>query len=251
MFILETIEKGGAVMWPIVILLLAGIGMIIERAIFFYLTNIDYKEFKEALLMKIKKQNIATIDLFKKYISPKSAIKKLTHWLAVKKWNHSPYVKIASGYIANVQKGTRSREEALRRIGSEEIEKMERNFKGLSSISHISPLLGLLGTVVGIISAFNAIAKLGGQVDVTALAGGIWAAMLTTAAGLIVAIPTQLGFLFFEKMVDTRANRMSYIVTYLNEELFDTQKSENDDDNCNEPQKSDNLIKHEYSGETI
>jgi len=126
---------------------------------------------------------------------------------------------------------------------------MEKNFKGLSAISHVSPLLGLLGTVTGIIGAFAVISELGGQVDVTALAGGIWEAMLTTAAGLVVAIPAQLSFLYFEKVVSARANRMSYIITYLNEELFSGNKLETGSEKIS---RASELIKHEETeGEGI
>lgn len=247
MFLVNILQKGGMVMWPIAILAVIGIAILIERMIYFYFTQVDYNSFKNELLSRIRIDDMSKVDLYKEDEQKGNVILKLKKWIAVKKWNKSPYIKIATGYIENIAKGTRSREEALRRIGSEEIERMERNFKGLSAISHVSPLLGLLGTVTGIIGAFTAIAKMGGQVDVTALAGGIWEAMLTTAAGLVVAIPTQLAYLFFEKIVDSRANRMSYTVTYLNEELFsDTRRG-----NCNEPASGDELFKHELSGEDI
>ena len=71
-------------------------------------------------------------------------------------------------------------------------------------IGNISTLLGLLGTVTGMIQTFIKIESCGGAVDVTVLAGGIWEALLTTAAGLSVAIPTLVFYHYFEGLVDIR-----------------------------------------------
>ncbi|WP_371156433.1 MotA/TolQ/ExbB proton channel family protein [Jannaschia sp. 2305UL9-9] len=70
--------------------------------------------------------------------------------------------------------------------------KLESGFRILDSIAQIAPLLGLFGTVLGMISAFQALQQAGAAVDPSILAGGIWVALLTTAAGLAVAMPTSL-----------------------------------------------------------
>jgi len=72
------------------------------------------------------------------------------------------------------------------------VNRMERHLRVLEMVASISPLLGLLGTVVGMIRAFMAIQVHGAGVDASLLAGGIWEALLTTAAGLSVAIPCLL-----------------------------------------------------------
>lgn len=74
--------------------------------------------------------------------------------------------------------------------GERQAERMEKNVAGLATIAGGAPLLGFLGTVLGMIQAFQRIESLGGNVDASVLAGGIWAALLTTAAGLTVAVPT-------------------------------------------------------------
>ena len=261
---IDTIINGGPVMIPIVILGFISIGIMIERAIYFYITGLSYNQFKNKLLGFLERSTVEEVNLRKGIDSHmetyheslkqgKNKPKKkdmLKIWLQKQRWHRNPYTKIALTYLDNIHAGERSRGEALKRIGSEEIERMERNFKGLSAISHVSPLLGLLGTVTGIIGAFAVISELGGQVDVTALAGGIWEAMLTTAAGLVVAIPSQLAFLFFEKKVDTRANRMSYIITYLNERIFNICDDQENQSHADK-QEEDLLIKHAPSGETI
>lgn len=68
---------------------------------------------------------------------------------------------------------------------------------GLSTIAHVSPLLGLLGTVIGMIKAFMEIERMEGVVSPADLAGGIWEALITTAAGLSVAIPAIVFYHYF------------------------------------------------------
>lgn len=73
-----------------------------------------------------------------------------------------------------------------------EVGYLSRNLGTLAVLGNISPLLGLLGTVVGMIKAFMVVEQMGGRVNASLLAGGIWEAMLTTAFGLIVAIPLMI-----------------------------------------------------------
>ncbi|EPX75449.1 MotA/TolQ/ExbB proton channel family protein [Salipiger mucosus] len=79
---------------------------------------------------------------------------------------------------------------------------LERGFRFLDSVAQLSPLLGLFGTVLGMISAFQALQEAGSQVDPSILAGGIWVALLTTAAGLAVAMPTSLVLSWFEARME-------------------------------------------------
>ncbi|QBY01863.1 MotA/TolQ/ExbB proton channel family protein [Rhodophyticola sp. CCM32] len=75
-------------------------------------------------------------------------------------------------------------------------------FRALELIATIAPLLGLLGTVLGMIAAFQALQTAGSRADPSALAGGIWEALLTTAAGMVVAIPASMMLTWFESVVD-------------------------------------------------
>jgi biopolymer transport protein ExbB len=80
--------------------------------------------------------------------------------------------------------------------------RLERGFRFLDSVAQLAPLLGLFGTVLGMISAFQALQEAGSQVDPSILAGGIWVALLTTAVGLAVAMPTALVLSWFEARMD-------------------------------------------------
>ena len=93
---------------------------------------------------------------------------------------------------------TKSRIEAE---ASTAVERLERGFRLLDSIAQIAPLLGLFGTILGMIEAFQALQDAGNNVDPSLLAGGIWVALLTTAVGLAVAMPTSVALTFFESRV--------------------------------------------------
>ncbi|MEM8569901.1 MAG: MotA/TolQ/ExbB proton channel family protein [Pseudomonadota bacterium] len=86
----------------------------------------------------------------------------------------------------------------LRAEAESNLSRLEGGFRLLDSIAQIAPLLGLFGTVLGMIEAFRALQAAGAAVDPSLLAGGIWVALLTTAAGLAVAMPTSLILTWFE-----------------------------------------------------
>ena len=95
-----------------------------------------------------------------------------------------------------------------RRVGSRELQRMERGLRALGVIGNVAPLLGLLGTIIGMIKAFIVIEQAGGKVDAQALAGGIWEAMITTGVGLAVAVPILLLLHVLEGMAEKRAHGM-------------------------------------------
>lgn len=82
--------------------------------------------------------------------------------------------------------------ERLQAEAETQFAKLERGFRLLDSVAQLAPLLGLFGTVLGMIEAFQSLQDAGAQVDPSILAGGIWVALLTTAVGLVVAMPTAL-----------------------------------------------------------
>ncbi|MBR9985623.1 MAG: MotA/TolQ/ExbB proton channel family protein [Desulfosarcina sp.] len=83
-----------------------------------------------------------------------------------------------------------------------ETRSLSRYLQALATIGNITPLLGLLGTVLGMIKAFMVIQEMGGKVNAAVLAGGIWEAMLTTALGLAVALPTMVAHSYLSARVD-------------------------------------------------
>lgn len=95
--------------------------------------------------------------------------------------------------------------------------RLEGGFRFLDSVAQLSPLLGLFGTVLGMIEAFQSLQAAGSQVDPSLLAGGIWVALLTTAVGLAVAMPTTMVLSWFESRMDAeRVTADRAIATLLN-----------------------------------
>lgn len=98
--------------------------------------------------------------------------------------------------LAALTKGIGEKEIGL--IGTRQVRRLERGLGTLSLVSVISPLLGLTGTVLGMIRSFQAIADAGSRVEPSLLAGGIWQALITTAAGLLVAIAAHVAFHYLD-----------------------------------------------------
>jgi len=105
-------------------------------------------------------------------------------------------------------------EKGLSIIGTRQVREIERGLSWLSLIATITPLLGLTGTVTGMIKAFMVIAH-STSVNPAMLAGGIWEALITTAAGLLVAIPIYVGHHYLEKQADEIAFVMREITMSL------------------------------------
>ena len=99
--------------------------------------------------------------------------------------------------------------------GSDEVSQMQRHIRLLELIAMISPLLGLLGTVLGMIQSFQELALADGAANASLLAAGIWQALLTTAAGLVVAIPAAIAATLLSERVERAAQRIEAAVGQL------------------------------------
>lgn len=113
----------------------------------------------------------------------------------------SPLGQVLAAGVSNAKRGREVMKEAMEEVASQISHDMERYLTSLGVIASISPLLGLLGTVVGMIKVFTAL-MLEGAGNANVLAGGISQALITTAAGLSVAIPAIMFHRFFQRRVD-------------------------------------------------
>lgn len=107
---------------------------------------------------------------------------------------------------------TTAREE-ITRVAKNQLARARTGLRALDLIATIAPLLGLLGTVLGMIAAFQTLQEAGARADPAALAGGIWEALLTTAAGMAVAIPAGIALAWFESVADHAQADMEDAVT--------------------------------------
>ncbi len=103
--------------------------------------------------------------------------------------------------------------EEIQRVAKNQLARARTGLRALDLIATIAPLLGLLGTVLGMISAFQTLQEAGSRADPAALAGGIWEALLTTAAGMAVAIPAGVALAWFESVADRAQADMEDAIT--------------------------------------
>ena len=115
--------------------------------------------------------------------------------------NHSPLGQILAAGINNHRRGRELMKESIEEVANHVVHELERYLNTLGTVAAISPLLGLLGTVIGMIKVFSSI-ELEGTGNAAVLAGGISEALITTAAGLTIAIPSLFFYRYFQRKVD-------------------------------------------------
>lgn len=149
--------------------------------------------------------------LQKKYILPKGLVLQVRKWLKESKLdkqhldalrNNSPLGKILAAGLANMQHDREMMKAGIEEVGNQVVHELERYLNTLGTIAEIAPLLGLLGTVTGIIRMFAAIGVVG-LGNPMALSEGLSEALIATAAGLCVAIPTVIFYRYFRGLVDS------------------------------------------------
>jgi biopolymer transport protein ExbB len=182
----EFMQKGGPIMWPILLCSVVAFAIVIERLIRLRQEQIDTKTFMTEISKSLKRNKIMeALDLCDRTGGPIAAILK-----------------------AGILKHDRSRtevREAIEDASVHELPRLERNLPVLATVAHVAPLLGLLGTVTGLVQAFQVIeskATALNPVNPGDLAGGIWEALLTTVFGLCVAIPTYVAYNYLVSRVD-------------------------------------------------
>ncbi len=188
--------KGGPLMWPILLCSVISATIILERFYHFYRDRTKIPN----IFSRVK-------DLLQGGKSDKA--------LELCKSTSGPIAHILAIGIHIRKRSMEEKEKIIARAGSRQVRQLDKNLRGLATIGNITPLLGLLGTVTGMIKAFMRIQELGGRVDASVLAGGIWEALITTAAGLSVAIPTLVAYHYFEGRVDNIAAQMKDVASEL------------------------------------
>jgi biopolymer transport protein ExbB len=143
-------------------------------------------------------------------IAPKNLLSQVWNWIRHSEMDaqrlrelrtNSPLGQILAAGISSHRLGRDMMKESIEEVASHVVHELERYLNTLGTVAAISPLLGLLGTVIGMIKVFTAI-KLEGTGNAAVLAGGISEALITTAAGLTVAIPSLFFYRYFQRKVD-------------------------------------------------
>ncbi len=180
--LVELYWTGGVFMHPILFCSVAGLALIIERAWFFTRARTDTRRLMGELLRTLQDQGL-------------ESAQRMLHA------RRGPIAAVLHSGLARAKRGPEAVEKAIETAASIEIALLERGLIWLATVANIAPLLGFLGTVSGMIHAFEAIAA-AEEVSAKLVATGIYEALITTAAGLIVAIPVQAAHNYFVSRID-------------------------------------------------
>lgn len=172
--------KGGPIVIPLLLVSVFGLAIIIDRFIVIRrVYRFDMEKFSQNICREIDSGKLEdALNLARQH-------------------KNQPIGAMFSSALENNELTRLSLEKMLERVGNHEVKKLERRLGGLVSMVGIAPLLGFLGTITGLIRAFMAWEKAGNDVTVSALASGIYEAMITSAIGLMIAIPYYLFYNYF------------------------------------------------------
>jgi biopolymer transport protein ExbB len=173
--LIEVMNKGGLLMWPILLCGVVAMSVFIERVIYYRKIHFDVSKFLSGLLPLLRKRSYA------------EALQRCDE-------NYGPVAKVSQAAILKRELPPFELRNMVREIAQLQVPEIEARLSLVMSMGYIAPLLGLLGTVSGMIEVFFRLQRALSAAPVSDLAGGIWEALLTTAAGLSVAIPCYLGY---------------------------------------------------------
>lgn len=178
----ELVKAGGWLMWPIVLCSILMLIIIIERAIKLKVSTVAPAHLREQLMQHLIEQG----DIDRESLENVKL--------------NSPLGDILASGLMNRQHGIDSMTMHMENRASIAIHQLEKHINMLGTIGAIAPLLGLLGTVLGIISSFLAITE-GAMQDPTMLAASVSQALITTAGGMLVAIPAVMAYRIFQRRI--------------------------------------------------
>lgn len=190
--------KGGWIMIPIVLFSVISIYLFIERFI---------------AIRNAGKEDQNFMNNIKEYILDG----KVDNALALCKSQNSPVARMIEKGIRRIGRSLNDVNAAIENVGKLEVAKLEKGLAFLATIAGAAPMMGFLGTVTGMIRAFYDMASAGNNIDITLLSSGIYEAMVTTVAGLIVGI---IAFLAYNYLI-ARVERVVYILEARTTEFMD------------------------------
>ena len=196
--LLDFAIKGGWVMVPIFLLFLVATYIFIER---FY------------VIKRASRQDTNFMNRIKDYIHDG----KIDAAMALCKSTDSPSARMIEKGISRLGRPLHDISTAVENVGKLEISKLERGFPTLATIAGAEPMLGFLGTVIGMVRSFYNMEQAGNNIDVSMMSGGIYTALITTVAGLIVGI---LGYFAYNTLV-VRTEKVVFILEATMTEFLD------------------------------
>lgn len=204
----ELIVAGGWIMAPIILCSIIAFTLVAER------------------FWTLREKKIAPANLAEQIIKLHHK-KRITNEVIDKLYRDSPLGRILAAGLRNMNEAREIMKESIEEEGRQVAQELERFLNTLGTIASITPLLGLLGTVIGMIKVFAVITSLGVG-DPKVLADGISQALVTTAAGLSVAIPTVMFYRYFRGRVDELLLKMEAQAVYMVEVIHGDRQEKKD-----------------------
>jgi biopolymer transport protein ExbB len=192
--LLDILVKGGWVMVPIAVLSLLTVYLFVERWLVLRRTKTDPHRFMETVAGYVRSGDVSGA-------------------VGYCKAHETPIARILQRGLERLGRPIVEIREAVQAAGKHETYELEKRTDLLASAAAIAPLLGFLGTVLGMISAFQQIQALEGNVNPSVLASGIWEALVTTAAGLAVGILALFAYNFLLNRISRSINEMERVAT--------------------------------------
>jgi len=197
----ELFIKGGVFMWPLLAAAVIAIVVFIVKLFTMSLAKINTGKFLAKIKEALHQEGIeAAVEVCQR--------------------TRGPIASIFHAGLLRYDRGVEQVEKAIEETGAIEMSFLERGLVWLATVANIAPMLGFLGTVSGMINAFDAIA-LAGEIEPTLVASGISEALITTATGLAIAIPTQAAYNYFVTVIDRFILDMEEASTELVDTLID------------------------------
>jgi biopolymer transport protein ExbB len=189
MNIWDLAQKGGWIMFPIGLLLFIAIAILLERIL---------------VIGKAEKEDPSFMNRIKDYIHDG----KFESAINLCKTTNTPYSRMIEKGISRLGRPMNDILVAIENVGNIEIAKLEKGFTWVATAAAAAPMIGFLGTVTGMVRAFFDMANAGANVDIALLSSGIYEALVTTVAGLIVGIIALLAYNYLVAQVNGVVNLM-------------------------------------------
>ena len=169
------LAQGGVMIWVLMAASAAGLLVFADRLFHYHRAQINSMEFLNGVRNVLKRDNVVEA-------------------LSICDATPGPVARLVKVAVLNRERGREGVREALEEAGLMEVPRLEEKLNVLATLAQIAPLLGLLGTVLGLLDIFDVLQSAGSHAQMEQLAGGIWKALISTAAGLAVAIPCYAGY---------------------------------------------------------
>lgn len=180
---LEILQKGGPLMGIILLCSVVALGVFFERLLYLHRASIRLAELMEGLALLLERGHFS------------EALQECA-------MTPGPVARVLQAALEHAQADRAQLKEVTHDAGLLELPKLERNLSILSMLAYITPLVGLLGTVLGLLNAFLVITAHGGYATAAEIARGVFESLITTAAGMAVAIPAFLAYSYLSSRVN-------------------------------------------------